>query len=262
MIKKIATLTLGLVASLVISAAAHAAPIRTLFLGADYNLNNVLTDIIGSDARFDVANSATFEAQSSTPTLAYLRQFDSILYWSNSYPADANTLGNLLADYVDVGGLVVRATFVGQEIANAGRIGSTGYAPFTSGRGDAYSSACLGSFDSSSSIMAGVNSICASTYRGDWNATLDTGASLIASWSDGKPFVGINSAHSVIDISLFPNVAEFGHASGDYGLLFANALAFNGQNTDNPTDVPEPSILALLGLGFAGLAAVRRRRNA
>lgn len=130
-----------------------------------------------------------------------------MLYWTNAYPADAVALGNVLADYVDHGGLVVRATFVGQQVPNQGRIGSAGYAAFTSGRSDAYDASCLGSYDHASAIMAGVSTLCARFYRGDWHANLAAGARLVASWADGRNFVGINGNDNVIDISLFPNVA-------------------------------------------------------
>lgn len=107
--------TAGLAASMLISLAAHAGPVKTLFLGADTGLDAVMNDIIGSDARFDLANSGSYGVQSGTPSLAFLEQYDSVLFWSNYYPSDASALGNLLADYVDAGGHVVRATFVGQE---------------------------------------------------------------------------------------------------------------------------------------------------
>ncbi|MEJ6005942.1 PEP-CTERM sorting domain-containing protein [Paucibacter sp. AS339] len=249
--------TAGLAASMLISLAAHAGPVKTLFLGADTGLAAVQSAIIGSDARFDQANSGTYAAQSGTPSLALLKQYDSILFWSNLYPSDASMLGNMLADYVDAGGRVVRATFVGQEVPNAGRIASSGYAPFVSGRGDAYNSACLGSYDSSSAIMAGVSSICASRYRGDWNNTLDVDADLVASWDDGRAFVGINGARNVIDVSLFPNAEAYGVVTGDYRQLFANALAYDGQAGNH---VPEPGSFALVGVALLGIGAARRRK--
>ncbi len=255
--KTLIATALGLLISLAAPTAAWANPVKSLFLGADNGLASVMSDIIGSDVRFDLAHSATIEAQSTTPTLAQLQQYDSVLYWSNYYPANASALGDLLADYVDQGGRVVRATFIGQEVQvlpNPGRIGSAAYAAFTSGRGDAYNSACLGSYDHSSAIMAGVSTLCANYYRGDWNSNLAAGAHLVASWDDGRNFVGVNATDNVIDISLFPNVATYEHATGDYRTLFANALAYNGGHT-----VPEPGGLALVMVALVGVGAARRK---
>lgn len=255
-----------------IVSATSAAPIKTLFLGADYMDDKVLSDIIGNDPRFDASNSAIMAAWLQTPTLSYLKQFDSVLYWSNLYPTHATALGDLLADYVDAGGLVVRATYVGEEVPNVGRIGSSGYAPFTTGVPD-YDSlgACLGAYDTASPIMAGVTSLCARAAYGDWNNGLDTGATLIASWSDGKPLVGVNAKHNVVDISLYPNVAQYifdlskfpplvppPHVTGDYRQLFANSLAYG---RGNEGEVPEPTDAALIGLGALAMAAVLRRRG-
>src|SRR5690606_25899803 len=54
----------------------------------------------------DVAVHAAY-----TPTLGELMQYDAILTFSNGTYADATTLGNNLADYVDAGGGVVVANY-------------------------------------------------------------------------------------------------------------------------------------------------------
>lgn len=235
----------------------YAGPIKAYFLGYDGGVAAVQTSILGSDARFDLAGSSNNGGSFAVPTLATLLQYDSVLLWTNYTSSNNILLGNTLADYVDAGGHLVMATFVGQEIAGQGRIFTSGYSPFVNRDGDAYTSACLGAYDATNPIMAGVGSICASTFRGDWFPGLDVGATLVASWSDGKPFVGENAAGNVIDISLFPNVAEFGHATGDYALLFRNALADSTGHS-----VPAPGPLLLLGFGLFGLRFSRKRLRA
>lgn len=239
---------------------ASAAPVKVLFLGYDANVTNVKNDLLGSDARFDLAGSSANDAcGASAPTLGQLQQYDSVLVWGNCGPAAG--LGNVLADYADAGGRVVLSTFLGYFAQNgqfSGRINSQGYNPFTGGTQDAYHSVSLGSHDSGHALFDGVGNISATYFNGDWLG-VDAGATLVASWSNNRPFVGVNAAGNVLNVSLFPNVAQYGHASGDYRQLFRNALAYEGQSSQA---VPEPATWGLALVALLGAGAARRRKAA
>ena len=66
---------------------------------SDFFLWNLLTD-----PRIDTLVS--FSGYDSTPTLEYMRQFDAVIAVAEVAWADSGTVGNRLADYVDVGGQV------------------------------------------------------------------------------------------------------------------------------------------------------------
>lgn len=108
--------------------------------------------------------------------------------------------------------------------------------------------------------MAGVTSLTATRFRGDYYAGLDTGATLVASWIDGRPLEAINADRDVIDITLYPNVIGDDNATGDYKQLFANALAFTPADTVTTVSTPEPASMALLAVGAAGVGLVGRKR--
>jgi hypothetical protein len=169
---------------------------------------------------------------------------------------------------VDSGGGVVLSTFDGYYEASmpswaTSRINSNGYNPLSGGSTNVFHSVTLGLYNSSHPIMAGVTSLSSSQFNSDYTG-VDAGATLIASWNNGEPLAAINAAGNVANITLFPNVAFYGHATGNYRELFRNALAYTAAPSTTNGDVPEPASLAIWGLGVLGctIGAYRRRKRA
>ena len=110
--------------------------------------------------------------------------------------------------------------------------------------------------------MQGVTNLSSSTYNGDYFTGLDTGAILAASWSNGNPLVAYSASNKVATITLYPNVANFGHATGDYRQLFGNALALTA-GAAGLGAVPEPATWAMMigGFGMVGGSMRYRRRK-
>lgn len=160
--------------------------IKVAVLGADSALR--LTDVHDYLVPFsDIAVVDTFDVSSSTPSLSTLLDYDAVLVFSNYGFFDSVALGDVLADYVDVGGGVVLATFAwyGPSFDLEGRI-MTDYSPFEQADVNLYTTADLGSYTSSHPIMEGVSAV--SEYYRD-NVTLTAGAELVAEWNDTSPFM-------------------------------------------------------------------------
>src|SRR5947209_6599998 len=98
------------------------------------------------------------DGNSTTPTLAQLQAYKSVLVWSDGAFNNPTTLGNNLADYVDGGGGVVIAVFTDASVPLAGRFVSDDYyvlEPNSQGEGQL----TLGTvYEPSSPLMAGVTS--------------------------------------------------------------------------------------------------------
>jgi hypothetical protein len=246
--------TFCLLILLAFAATAATAQLDVLLVNADYDygayaVQDYLTNL-GYFSSVDI-----YWAQNGTPTLGELSAYDSVLVWSNYTFYDNVALGDVLADYADAGGGVVLSTFCYYDSTGwnlAGRIMNDGYSPLNP-VGNSFAWADLGTYDPNHPIMQGVSAI--SGYFRDIT-TVDGGATLVASWADGNPFVAVNTlggGNSVVGIALFPDDQITG-PTGDYPQLFGNALRYSA--------IPEPGLVSMLGAGILALGgfALRRRK--
>lgn len=180
-------------------------------------------------AAVDIINvTGTF----GTPTLATLLQYDALLCYTNSTPANNVTWGDVLADYVDAGGGVVVAVFANSTLTAGRNIGGrwqSGYEVIldqsgnTSGAGGALGTVAVPSHP----VMNGVTTFTGGTIGSRPVGTaLEVGATLIASWSSGHVLVAEGANPRRVDLGFYPPAAacsQSGWATGG-DLLMANAL--------------------------------------
>ena len=258
----------SVLAATALCATALAAQASVLILGAPVQAGS-LADVqskIAATGRLsgvvDVFNVAT-----GTPTLAMLTAYDAVLVYNESSTvpfASALQLGNVLADYVDLGGGVVEA---GLSHANAGFKGMQGR--FVSANYDVFNASnnqrscgVLGTVvrpDSPlmrdiTSFSGGVSALC-------YGLVAKAGTEIVSEWSNGQALAGYRMDHNgvVVGLNMFPtssDVAPGGwNPSTDGALLMANSLAFAAG------ELPEPDSLALLGAAALAAGVTGRRRT-
>jgi hypothetical protein len=209
-------------------------PIKVLMAAADGE--GVLEDLaisffalgafpIGSEIEF-------FDSRDSIPPLSVLQQYDAVLVYLGSTGQNfVDSLGNVLADYVDAGGgVVLGAYYLSDTWKMTGRIMTAGYSPLASaaeaGRGDRQLDETTISFplhpvfngtDVSSLTLWGNNNIS--------DPVLASGATALAMDVFGAPAVAVNANGRIMAVNTdFGNAAELGY--DDAIQLVANCLLF------------------------------------
>ncbi len=140
--------------------------------------------------------------------------------------ADANTVGDMIADYIDQGGKVIANMYIYSydEWGFGGRFITEQYGPFTGTTADIWGEGTLGTvYEPNHPVMSGVNEI--NDTWGHQDPGLADGALLIADWNDGQPMIAVND--NVVGLNILP-INENGIWSSDIATLLHNAIVWLG----------------------------------
>jgi len=170
---------------------------------------------------------------STTPTLAQLQAYDSVLVWTDGGTADPTMFGNNLADYVDGGGGVVLAVFANASIPLGGRFAGDDYYGIEPANQEVGGPLTLGTvYNPSSPLMTGVSSFNGGTSSYRSNGSPHANSLRVADWSNGEPLLitRIIKGTPRVDLNFYPTSSDqrsdFWQSSTDGATLMANALEF------------------------------------
>lgn len=201
-----------------------------LIVAADASVwtNNVkvVLESTGAFTQVDV-----FDAQSATPTLQQLLQYDAVLAYNSVPFSNPATLGNTLADYWDSGGRVVTAGYTGVTgFAIAGRWVSGAYTLTQAGNAVAPNETQPLQIDEPTSPL--VRNVAALTQRQAYrsNGQVNGNSFVVARWGSGAPLIvrSIRNGRNLVTLNFFPPSFAVGNQFwvGDGAAIMRNALLF------------------------------------
>lgn len=192
----------------------------TLIIARDGTLASVKTTLETTGA-FTLVD--TFEASTSTPTLAMLMPYDSVLVYTNIDFPDPVAIGDVLADYFDGGGRVVVAPGAScSGFGIAGRFVTDNYLVMTMGFANPNPDPMV-IIESNSPLMVDVTEL---TVELHCDGDPVSGAKVVASLStSGDPLVvrGMVNGRGRVDVNFFPSPGVW---TGDGAALLRNALLY------------------------------------
>lgn len=164
-----------------------------LILGAEGGGTNDerLTDVQQKLHQGGLVNVSIFNVRTSTPTADYLKQFNAVLFFSY-HGFDQVAMGNLLADFVDMGGGVVFCAYgnCGRGNRLDGKWAEKKYDPLTLGSTARMPYLKLGKVHvEGHAVMDGVDSFDGGELSSHGDGVPHARADVIAEWSNGRPLV-------------------------------------------------------------------------
>lgn len=158
----------------------------------------------------------------SIPNLDFVRKYHLVIAWNNYPWFNKYAIGDLLADFIDVGGKVITTVdcWSADPFDSRGRYFDAGYCPFISLGGAQFSPRTLGWFKADHPIMQGVNQLRISEFYN--NVALSPTAELVAAWDDNTPLVATNP--NTVAINVWPGDGYYW--SGDFPTLLHNSIQY------------------------------------
>lgn len=197
-----------------------------------------------------------FDARVATPTLATLNTYDAVYVWVNFAMFDPIAFGDVLADYVDGGGVVILGAFCTFTSGNslAGRIMTAGYSPVTSPAGTNHFLSSNYNGDGATCIHDGVT-----TYECTFRDVLVTqgGGTVDGTFVDGEIAHAYNTDFNVFYSN--GNGALALGCTGQWPELIAN-MVICSQGAQIPTLGTYGLLALILALGL-GAFYMRRSRT-
>jgi hypothetical protein len=171
------------------------------------------------------------DVSQATPSVEDLRAYAAVLVYTDAPLADADALGDGLADYFDGGGRVVIAAFANATLPLGGRWASEGYALIEAlGQAQARESEPLGVVESGSPLLTGVSSLTATSAFGSLGGPINGGV-VVATWGSGAPLIvrGLHGGRARVDLNLYPPSGDVRRDlwRGSGAELLRNALSFH-----------------------------------
>lgn len=201
----------------------------------------------------------TFDAYSSTPALSAISGYGYVLVWTNAPPNDPVALGNLLANYYDLGGkrLVISTYSFGAQWAITGRVMTGNYVGLTTATNGTVSGSLVAVVPGDP-IFNGIN---LSNVVYFWNGNfahpgLAPGATLLATDGSGIDMIA-RSANGVMNVNLYPNLSP---DNTQFFALMASILKNGGTAVSSvPAIGPVAGLVLIAGLGLLALFSLRRQ---